>query len=131
MEFFDVPGGPQKLGPYSAGVVGTPGKVPVYISGQLAIKPGEKKVIDGTASEQALLALQNLEAVLTVKGLQRTDVAFVEVALTSMSDFAAVGEVYGTFFAGHQPARKTVAYNELPGGGLVEIIAIAEMTPAE
>ena len=47
------------------------------------------------------------------------------VFLKDMSDFAAMNEVYGKFFADEPPARSTVAAAALPKGALVEIEALA------
>jgi 2-iminobutanoate/2-iminopropanoate deaminase len=50
------------------------------------------------------------------------------IYLVSMADFAAVNEVYARHFAGHKPARATVAVKELPKAGLVEIDCIAALS---
>jgi len=42
-----------------------------------------------------------------------------------MSLFAAVNEIYGSYFTGDYPARETVAVKGLPKGVNVEISAIA------
>ena len=42
-----------------------------------------------------------------------------------MDDFAAMNEVYATFFEGEPPARSAVEVARLPKGALVEIEAIA------
>ncbi len=42
-----------------------------------------------------------------------------------MNDFAAVNEVYGSYFTGDYPARETVQVSKLPLGVNVEISVIA------
>jgi 2-iminobutanoate/2-iminopropanoate deaminase len=42
-----------------------------------------------------------------------------------MDDFAAVNEVYGSYFKSEPPARETVAVQTLPKSVLVEISCIA------
>ena len=43
-----------------------------------------------------------------------------------MGDFAAMNEVYASFFTSPFPARSAVAVKTLPKGALVEIECIAE-----
>lgn len=45
--------------------------------------------------------------------------------MKDMNDFAAVNEVYGSFFAEPYPARSAVEVARLPKDGLVEIEVIA------
>ena len=45
--------------------------------------------------------------------------------VADLADFAAVNEVYATFFRDLPPARSTVQVAGLPAGALVEIEAIA------
>ena len=50
------------------------------------------------------------------------------VYITDLSEFAAVNEVYASFFAGEEPpARVTVEVSALPKGALVEIDAIVAL----
>jgi len=52
-------------------------------------------------------------------------VARCTIYLTDLGDFAAVNEIYGSFFTGPPPARATVQVAGLPKGAMVEIDAIA------
>lgn len=47
------------------------------------------------------------------------------VFITDMNNFAAVNEVYATYFEKPHPARSCVAVKELPKAALVEIEVIA------
>lgn len=47
------------------------------------------------------------------------------VFLKSMDDFAAMNEVYATYFTNNPPARSAVEVARLPKDALVEIEAIA------
>lgn len=49
------------------------------------------------------------------------------VFLTDMNDFAAMNEVYATFFKEPFPARSAVAIKTLPKNAIVEIECIAEV----
>jgi 2-iminobutanoate/2-iminopropanoate deaminase len=112
---------PGAVGPYSQAVrVGSL----VFISGQLGLDPQTKQLADGVQA-QTKQALNNLKAILESQGLTLDHVVKTTVFLQRMDDFAAMNEVYATFFASHPPARSTVEVAKLPLGGLVEIEAIA------
>lgn len=76
---------------------------------------------------QAQRALANLQAVLEAAGTSFGKVVKTTIFLTNMGDFAAVNEIYGSFFESAPPARSTVQVAALPKGGLVEIEMIAEL----
>jgi 2-iminobutanoate/2-iminopropanoate deaminase len=112
---------PGAVGPYSQAVrVGSL----VFISGQLGLDPQTKQLADGVQA-QTKQALNNLKAILESQGLTLDHVVKTTVFLQRMDDFAAMNEVYATFFASHPPARSTVEVAKLPLGGLVEVEAIA------
>jgi 2-iminobutanoate/2-iminopropanoate deaminase len=128
-EIVTSPAAPAAIGPYSQAVVA--GGF-VHCSGQIALDPGNGELVPGGAGEQAERALKNLAAVLAAAGSGLERAVKCNVYLVSMSDFAAVNEVYGRFFkAGAAPARATVAVAELPRGARVEIdcLALAAAAP--
>lgn len=49
--------------------------------------------------------------------------------LTDMNDFAAMNEVYATYFDAPYPARSTIAVKALPLGARVEMECIATAEP--
>ena len=117
---------PQALGPYSQAT--TVGDL-VFCSGQVALDPKldpmTSELVGTTAAEQAKQVMANLGAVLDAAGSGFDRVVRTTIYLVSMSDFAAVNEVYGSYFNEVKPARATVAVKELPKGALVEIDCIA------
>lgn len=113
---------PAAIGPYVQAI--RAGGM-VYCSGQIALDPATMQLVGTTAPDQAERVLQNLRAVLEAAGSDVSRVVRTTIYLVSMSDFAAVNEVYGKHFAAHKPARATVAVKELPKGALVEIDCIA------
>lgn len=118
------PAAPAAIGPYSQAIqVGNL----LFCSGQIALDPKTMQMVGANAAEQAEQVLKNLAAVLAAGGASLAHVARTTIYLVSMADFAAVNEVYGRHFAGHKPARATVAVKELPKGGLVEIDCIASL----
>ncbi len=69
---------------------------------------------------------ENLRAILQAAGSSLDDVVKCNVYLRDINDFAAMNEVYATFFAAPFPARTTIQAGALPGGIAVEIECIAK-----
>ncbi|MDH3687839.1 MAG: RidA family protein [Myxococcales bacterium] len=113
---------PGAIGPYSQAIVAGPW---VYCSGQIGLDPATGEMVPGTVVEEARRALANLEAVLDAAGSSRAKIVKTTLFLETMSDFAAVNEVYAEFFGAHRPARSTVAVSGLPKGAKFEIEAVA------
>ena len=113
---------PAAIGPYSQA---TRTGVFVFTSGQLGLVPETGMLAEGGIAAQTRQALTNLSKVLETAGLTMRHVVKTTVFLADMSDFAAMNEVYATFFAEPFPARSAVAVKSLPKGGLVEIECIA------
>ena len=110
--------------PYSQGIIARGDRM-VFVSGQLPLDPATGE-LDGTdVTTQARRSLANVRAILEAAGASMGDVVKTTVFLTDMADFAAMNAVYAEAFAGHAPARATVAVAGLPMGAIVEIEAIA------
>ena len=58
-------------------------------------------------------------------GIDLSHVVKTTVFLADMADFAAMNEVYSTFFKEPFPARSAVAVKALPKGALVEVECVA------
>ncbi len=113
---------PAPVGPYSQAVLSNG---LLFCSGQIAIDPATNEVLKGTVTEQAILVMKNIKAVLTEAGGDFKNVVKTTIFLKNMSDFAAVNEVYGGYFTENPPARSTVEVSALPKGVDVEIEIIA------
>lgn len=113
---------PKAVGPYSQAV--QMGDF-LFCSGQISINPQTQEVFTGDVKQQTEMVLKNIEAVLAQADLKFSNVIKTTIFLTSMNDFAAVNEVYGTRFPVNPPARSTVAVAGLPKGVNVEIEVIA------
>jgi 2-iminobutanoate/2-iminopropanoate deaminase len=121
--FVATPSAPAAIGPYSQAVVA--GGF-VHCSGQIGLDPATGALVPGDVREQAVRAMENLKGVLEAAGSDFSRAVKCNVYLTSMSDFAAVNEVYGRYFTtGSAPARATVAVAMLPRNALVEIDCLA------
>ena len=109
------------VGPYSHAVMA--GNM-LFTSGQIGADPATGQLKDGVEA-QAEQAFANLGAILEEAGFGFENIVKTTVFLKSMSDFAAVNEIYANHFSGDFPARSCVAAAELPIGALYEIEAIA------
>ncbi len=113
---------PAAIGPYSQGV--SAGSLTIT-SGQLPIDPATGAFAEGGIAGQTRQSLENVKAVLAAAGYEMSDVIKTTVFLSDMNNFAAMNEVYATYFAGEAPARSAVEVARLPKDALVEIEAIA------
>lgn len=113
---------PKAIGPYSQAIVA--GGF-VFCSGQIALDPATGAVVDGDTRAQAVRVMENLRAVLAAAGVGMDRVVRCTIFLKDLGDFAAVNEVYGSYFTGTPPARATVEVSRLPRDVRVEVDAIA------
>jgi len=113
---------PSPIGPYSQAV--RTGNM-LFISGQIALVPGTETIINNSIAEETHQVMKNLLAVLKESGADFSNVVKTSIFLSSMEHFAAVNEVYGTYFSGQYPARETVSVKGLPRNVNVEISMIA------
>ena len=97
----------------------------VFISGQIPLDPATQQLVEGDVATQTERVLQNLAGILKAAGSSFQQVVKCSVFLKSMSDFAAMNEVYGRYFNQAPPARSTVEVSRLPKDVLVEIDIIA------
>ena len=113
---------PAAIGPYSQGIEG--GSI-VITSGQLPVDPVTGAFAEGGIAGQTRQSLTNVQAVLAQAGLTMENIIKTTVFLKDMNDFAAMHEVYATFFPENPPARSAVEVARLPKDAMVEIEAIA------
>ena len=113
---------PGAIGPYSQAVEvnGT-----LYISGQVPVNPANGKVAEGGITEQTEQVMKNIAAVLHEAGYTFAHVVKSTCLLSDMSNFAAMNEVYGSYYKENPPARAAFAVKELPLGVLIEIETVA------
>ena len=107
---------PKALGPYSQAIVA--GGF-VFASGQVPIDPATGEFAEGGIKEQTRQSLTNVTNVLAEAGIDLSHVVKTTVFLSDMDNFAAMNEVYATFFKEPFPARSAVAVKTLPKGALV------------
>lgn len=112
---------PAAIGPYSQAI--DLGEV-VFTSGQIPVDPVTGN-IPADVKEQTKQSLSNVKAILEAAGTGMDKVIKTTVFISDMEKFAAVNEVYATFFTEPYPARSCVEVARLPKDVMVEIEAIA------
>jgi 2-iminobutanoate/2-iminopropanoate deaminase len=117
-----TPDAPRAIGPYSSAL--RAGQL-LFISGQVPFDPATGALVGGDIGAQTRRVLQNIGALLEAGGLTYADVARTTVFLADMDDFAAMNDVYRTFFVEPYPARSTVQAARLPRDARIEIDVIA------
>jgi 2-iminobutanoate/2-iminopropanoate deaminase len=97
----------------------------VFVSGQLAVRPGDKEISAGTIEEQTEQVFVNLRAILEEAGSSLAQLVKTTVFLQNLDDFQGMNSVYSKHVGEQPPAWSTVEVAKLPSGALVEIEAIA------
>jgi 2-iminobutanoate/2-iminopropanoate deaminase len=113
---------PKPVGPYSQAVVS--GDL-IFVSGQGPLDPATGKYVPAGVRAETKRTLENIKAILEAAGSSLDKVVKCNVYLRDIKDFAAMNEVYATFFASPAPARTTIQAGALPLGISVEIECIA------
>lgn len=113
---------PGAIGPYNQGV--RAGGF-LFTAGQIPLDPKTMEIVGTTAAEQARQALVNAKGIVEAAGLNMGNVVKATVFIRDMGQFAAINEVYATFFPGEPPARSVVEVSRLPKDVLVEIELVA------
>jgi len=116
------PNAPKAIGPYSPAI--RAGQL-LFVSGQVPIDPASGDLIQGDVQAQTRRVLDNIGALLDAGSLTFADVVRTTVFLADMGDFAAMNEVYATYFPSPAPARATVQVSRLPKDARIEIDVIA------
>ena len=101
----------------------------IHTSGQLPLLNSDTKKCPEGISAQTLLVLQKVEALLTQEGLTKEHIIKTTAFITDIDDWAAVNDVYASFFGDHKPARSIIPVSKLHYGCLIELEAIAYKAP--
>ncbi len=122
-KIISTPDAPAAIGPYCQGyqVNDT-----LYVSGQIPFVAETMALVSEDIRKQAQQSLANVAAIVKAAGFEITDIVKCQVFLRDMNDFAAVNEVYASFFGSHTPARCAVEVSRLPKDVGVEIDAICQ-----
>jgi 2-iminobutanoate/2-iminopropanoate deaminase len=109
---------PRPIGPYSQAIV-EDGLI--FVAGQGCMNPATGKLELGDVRSETTRVFENMRAILEAAGSSLEKVVKCNVYLRDINDFAAMNEVYATFFTAPYPARTTIQAGALPGGIAVEI----------
>ena len=120
-EIVQAAGAPPAIGPYSHAV--RSGEL-LFCSGQIPLDPLGGELVGASAPEQARRCLENLQAVCEAAGTSLQRALRLTVYMTDLGEFAAVNDVYASFFSEEPPARVAIGVAALPKGAQVEIDAI-------
>ncbi len=115
---------PAPIGPYNQAVLANN---TLYISGQIAIHPETGVMMQDDLEQETKQVLENARAILEAAGMDFSNIVKATIFILDMANFAAVNEVYQTYFDTDFPARETVAVLGLPKGANVEISFIASV----
>jgi 2-iminobutanoate/2-iminopropanoate deaminase len=113
---------PKAVGPYSQAIESNN---MLFISGQIPIDPLTGKIVEGGIKEQTRQVMENISAILKAAGYSFDDVIKSTCLLADMNDFAAMNEVYGSYYQVNPPARAAYGVVKLPLGAMIEIETIA------
>jgi 2-iminobutanoate/2-iminopropanoate deaminase len=115
---------PKPIGPYSQAIIENGF---LFVSGQGAINPSTGQLERGDARSETKRVFENLKTILEAAGSSLGKVVKCNVYLRDINDFAAMNEVYATYFDPPYPARTTIQAGALPAGIAVEIECVARV----
>jgi 2-iminobutanoate/2-iminopropanoate deaminase len=121
-EIINTSDAPAPIGPYNQAI--RAGNM-LFISGQVALKPGTSDLANSDIIEETHQVMKNLKAILSEAGMDFNDVVKTTIFLSDMGLFEQVNEIYGKYFGENFPARETIAVKGLPRNADVEISMIA------
>jgi 2-iminobutanoate/2-iminopropanoate deaminase len=114
--------GPKAIGPYSQAVKANGF---VFTAGQVALDPTTGSMVGTEIKAQTERVMENLKGIVEAAGSSLHKVVKTTVFLKDMNDFAAMNEIYASYFPSAPPARSTVEVARLPKDARVEIEVVA------
>jgi 2-iminobutanoate/2-iminopropanoate deaminase len=121
-ELVTAAGAAKAIGPYSPALkVGNM----VFLSGSIPLDPVSGQLVDGGIKEQTTRVMENIKALLAAAGADFSQVVRTTVFMIDLGEFAAMNEIYASYFSAPYPSRSTVQVVKLPRDVRVEIDVIA------
>jgi 2-iminobutanoate/2-iminopropanoate deaminase len=117
-----IPNAPAPIGPYSQAVLTDHA---LYVSGQIPMDPLTSELHCSDIREATHQVLKNIKVLVETAGLKMENIVKCSIFLKDMNDFAAMNQVYETYFESMPPARETVQVAKLPLDVPIEISCIA------
>ena len=115
-------GSAPPLAPYSPGV--RAGDT-VYISGILPMDTTGGIVGEGDVRAQTRCVIEAIKSVVEAAGGALSDVAFNQIFLADLGDYAAMNDIYKEYFGTNSPARYCIRADLVKPEFLVEISSTA------
>jgi len=124
-ELITAAGAAKAIGPYSPALkVGNL----LFLSGSIPLDPVSGQLVEGGIKEQTTRVMENIKALLGAAGAGFNSVARTTVFMVDLGEFAAMNEIYSSYFTAPYPARSTVQVVKLPRDVRVEIDVIAVLS---
>ena len=117
-----IPGAPAPIGPYSQAILSDK---TLYVSGQIPLDPFTGDLVTSDIQSATHRVLKNITALISEAGMTLDNVVKCSIFLKDMNDFAAVNEIYASYFSNVPPARETVQVAKLPLDVSIEISCLA------
>jgi 2-iminobutanoate/2-iminopropanoate deaminase len=121
-ELVTAAGAAKAIGPYSPALKA--GNL-LFLSGSIPLDPVSGQLVDGGITEQTTRVMENIKALLAAAGADFNQVVRTTVFMIDLGEFAAMNDVYASYFSAPYPARSTVQVVKLPKDVRVEIDVIA------
>lgn len=121
-ELVTAAGAAKAIGPYSPALKA--GNM-VFLSGSIPLDPVSGQLVDGGIKAQTTRVMENIKALLAAAGADFNQVVRTTVFMIDLGEFAAMNEIYASYFTAPYPARSTVQVVKLPRDVRVEIDVIA------
>lgn len=97
----------------------------LYLSGQLGYDSETSKLVEGGIGPETRKTLENIRAVLEKHGSSMAEVVKCTVFLADINEWAAMNQVYVTYFPSNPPARSALGSSGLALGARTEIECMA------
>lgn len=124
VEFFPMESDPQGKLPFADAV--RAGNL-LFQSGKLGIDPATLKLVPGGIQAETRQTMELIKAGFARHGVGMDRVVKCTVFLADMKEWAAMNEVYVTYFPAGKPARSALGVSGLALGARVEIECIAAL----
>ena len=121
-ELVTAEGAAKAIGPYSPAL--KVGQM-LFLSGSIPLDPVSGQLVEGGIKEQTTRVMENIKALLAAAGADFSHVVRTTVFMVDLGEFAAMNEIYSSYFTAPYPARSTVQVVKLPRDVRVEIDVIA------
>jgi reactive intermediate/imine deaminase len=97
----------------------------LYLSGQLGFDSKTSSLVEGGIAAETRQTMENIKATLEKHGSSMAEVVKCTVFLADIKEWAAMNEVYMTYFPSNPPARSALGSSGLALGARTEIECMA------